>query len=74
MQSSHQNSEKDNSNVESQPDQSSEVIQPIVEELEDDNLEEEEVYQSHPIHLKFIEDYSYLWSKVNVYDSVGPRR
>jgi Stress responsive A/B Barrel Domain len=39
-----------------------------------DNLEEEEVYQTHPIHLKFIEDYSYLWSKVNVYDSVGPRR
>ena len=42
MQSSHQNSEKDNSNVESRPDQSSEVIQSIVEELEDDNLEEEE--------------------------------
>jgi hypothetical protein len=39
-----------------------------------DNLEEEEVYQAHPIHLKFIEDYAYLWSKVNVYDSVGPRR
>jgi hypothetical protein len=42
MQSSHQNSEKDYSNVESQPDQSSEVIQPIVEELEDNNLEEED--------------------------------
>jgi hypothetical protein len=42
MQSSHQNSEKDNSNVESQPDQSAEVIQPVVEELEDDNLEEED--------------------------------
>ncbi len=39
-----------------------------------DNLEEEEVYQTHPIHLKFVEDYSHLWEKVNVYDSVGPKR
>ena len=39
-----------------------------------DNLEEEEIYQKHPIHLKFIEDYSHLWEKVNVYDSVGPKR
>lgn len=39
-----------------------------------DNLEEEEVYQKHPIHLKFIEEYSHLWEKVIVYDSVGPRR
>lgn len=38
------------------------------------NLEEEEVYQTHPIHLKFVEDYSHLWEKVNVYDSVGPKR
>ena len=35
-----------------------------------DNLEEEEVYQKHPIHLKFVEDYSHLWEKVIVYDSV----
>lgn len=34
------------------------------------NLEEEEIYQKHPIHLKFVEDYAYLWEKVNVYDSV----
>lgn len=34
-----------------------------------DNLEEEEVYQKHPIHLKFVEDYSHLWEKVIVYDS-----
>jgi len=33
-------------------------------------LEEEEVYQKHPIHLKFVEDYSHLWEKVIVYDSV----
>ncbi|WP_080238706.1 Dabb family protein [Spirosoma rigui] len=38
------------------------------------NLEDEEIYQKHPIHLKFVEDYSALWEKVIVYDSVGPRR
>jgi Stress responsive A/B Barrel Domain len=35
-----------------------------------DSAEAEEVYQSHPIHLKFIADCSHLWSKVIVYDSV----
>lgn len=39
-----------------------------------DNLEEEEIYQKHPIHLKFVEDYSHLWEKVIVYDSVGKKR
>ncbi|CAH0995177.1 hypothetical protein EMA8858_01297 [Emticicia aquatica] len=39
-----------------------------------DNLEEEEIYQKHPIHLKFVEDYSYLWEKVIVYDAIGPKR
>ncbi|WP_247231533.1 Dabb family protein [Telluribacter sp. SYSU D00476] len=39
-----------------------------------DNLEEQEVYQKHPIHLKFVDDYSHLWEKVIVYDSVGPKR
>jgi Stress responsive A/B Barrel Domain len=38
-----------------------------------DNIEEEEVYQKHPVHLKFIEDYSHLWEKVIVYDSVGKK-
>ncbi len=37
-----------------------------------DNLDEEEIYQKHPIHLKFVEDYSHLWEKVIVYDSIGP--
>lgn len=37
------------------------------------NLEDEEVYQKHPVHLKFIEDYGHLWEKVIVYDSVGPK-
>ncbi|RDV13773.1 Dabb family protein [Pontibacter diazotrophicus] len=34
------------------------------------NLEEQEVYQKHPVHLKFVENYSHLWDKVVVYDSV----
>ncbi|GAB2794311.1 Dabb family protein [Rhabdobacter roseus] len=38
------------------------------------NLIEEEIYQTHPIHLKFIEEYSHLWEKVVVYDSIGPKR
>lgn len=36
-----------------------------------DNLEDEEKYQKDPIHLKFVEDYSHLWEKVVVFDSVG---
>jgi hypothetical protein len=39
-----------------------------------DSAQDEEIYQKHPIHLKFVEDYSALWSKVAVYDSVGPKR
>ncbi|HTE11121.1 MAG TPA: Dabb family protein [Chitinophagaceae bacterium] len=35
-----------------------------------DNLEDEEVYQHHPLHLKFVEACSHLWSKVIVYDSI----
>ena len=35
-----------------------------------DNGEDQAAYQTDPIHLKFIEDYSHLWSKVIVYDSV----
>jgi len=34
------------------------------------NPAEQASYQTDPIHLKFIADYSYLWSKVIVYDSV----
>lgn len=36
-----------------------------------DDVEGQNVYQSHPIHLKFVEDCSGLWSKVVVYDSVA---
>lgn len=34
------------------------------------DLEEQDKYQKHPIHLKFVEECSALWSKVVVYDSI----
>ncbi|PLK43414.1 MULTISPECIES: Dabb family protein [Emticicia] len=39
-----------------------------------DSLEEEEIYQKHPVHLKFVENYAHLWEKVIVYDSIGAKR
>lgn len=38
------------------------------------NIIEEEIYQTDPIHLEFIKDYSHLWEKVVIYDSVGPKK
>jgi hypothetical protein len=35
-----------------------------------DNAADEENYQHDPVHLKFIEECSSVWSKVVVYDSV----
>jgi hypothetical protein len=35
------------------------------------NKEDQDIYQTHPIHLKFIDDCSDLWEKVVVYDSVS---
>ncbi|MBD3585958.1 Dabb family protein [Salinimonas sp. HHU 13199] len=35
------------------------------------SIEDQDAYQSHPLHKKFIEDYSHLWKKVVVYDSVS---
>lgn len=35
-----------------------------------DTLEDQLIYQKHPLHLKFIADNSDLWNKVVVYDSV----
>ena len=35
------------------------------------NLIEEEIYQTDPIHLKFLEDYGHLWEKRLVYDALG---
>lgn len=34
------------------------------------NDEDQEIYQKHPDHLAFIDEYGDLWSKVQVYDSV----
>jgi hypothetical protein len=34
------------------------------------NKGDQDVYQVHPLHLKFIEECSHLWQKVIVYDSV----
>jgi hypothetical protein len=33
--------------------------------------EDQDIYQTHPTHLKFIEDCGSLWGKVVVYDSVS---
>lgn len=35
------------------------------------NKEDQDNYQTDPIHLKFVEDCKHLWSKVVVYDTVG---
>ena len=35
-----------------------------------DDVAGQDAYQVHPIHKKFVENYSHLWSKVIVYDSV----
>lgn len=37
------------------------------------NIIEEEIYQTHPIHLEFIKEYAHLWEKVVIYDSIGPK-
>lgn len=34
------------------------------------NKEDQDAYQVEPIHLKFIEDYSSMWTKVQVYDNL----
>lgn len=35
--------------------------------------EDQEIYQTHPIHLKFIDQCKHTWSKVVVYDSVNAK-
>ncbi len=35
------------------------------------NRQDQDAYQVHPTHLKFVEDYSALWTKVIVYDSIN---
>lgn len=36
-----------------------------------DDVAGQDAYQVHPIHQKFVQDCSHLWSKVVVYDSVA---
>lgn len=36
-----------------------------------DDVEGQNAYQVHPIHQKFVEDCSHLWSKVTVFDSIA---
>lgn len=36
-----------------------------------DDIEGQNKYQEHPIHKKFVENYSHLWEKVIVYDSMS---
>ncbi|HEY5407912.1 MAG TPA: Dabb family protein [Ginsengibacter sp.] len=36
-----------------------------------DNKEDQDSYQTDPIHLKFVEECLHLWSKVVVYDTVA---
>jgi len=35
-----------------------------------DDLAGQATYQTHPIHLEFIKNYSHLWEKVIVYDAM----
>jgi hypothetical protein len=35
------------------------------------NKEDQDIYQTHPTHLKFIADCQTLWERVVVYDSVS---
>lgn len=36
-----------------------------------DTVEDEAVYQPHPVHQAFIANYGHLWSKVVVYDAIS---
>jgi len=36
-----------------------------------ENAYNQDVYQTDPIHLKFIDECSHLWSKVVVYDTIS---
>lgn len=34
-----------------------------------ENVEDQDAYQSHPVHMKFVENCQRLWDKVIVYDT-----
>jgi hypothetical protein len=36
-----------------------------------DDVEGQNIYQEHPVHKQFVENYSYLWERVVVYDSIA---
>lgn len=36
-----------------------------------DDVEGQDIYQVHPLHQKFIDEHSHLWSKVVVYDALA---
>ncbi|MBV1686436.1 Dabb family protein [Novosphingobium sp. G106] len=40
----------------------------VSEILTFDSVEDEAIYQVHPLHKQFIADHSHLWSNVTVYD------
>ena len=40
----------------------------VSEILTFDSVEDEGIYQVHPLHQKFIAEHEHLWSKVTVYD------
>jgi hypothetical protein len=33
------------------------------------SVEDQDAYQTHPLHKRFVEEYSHLWERVVVYDS-----
>ncbi|HNP94605.1 MAG TPA: Dabb family protein [Cyclobacteriaceae bacterium] len=35
------------------------------------SIENQNAYQTDPIHVKFVNDYGHLWERVVVYDSMG---
>lgn len=35
-----------------------------------DNAADQDIYQEHPVHLKFIADCAHLWERVLIYDSI----
>ena len=36
-----------------------------------ENIESQDAYQTHPMHKQFVENYSHLWTRVVVYDSIA---
>lgn len=39
--------------------------------LEFDNIQDQDAYQIHPVHLAFVEKCQHLWQRVNVFDSIS---